>query len=156
MLLPIYYDSTTVYLTCTMGLGFTQGRTDSLWYNSLATNPDMSHAKSLAYIDTIMNYLNPRVNYCMHTVGVTEQDALKKALSVYPNPASDYITLKMEDASAPIRYVRLYDLAGRLVRSVDQLNARDLRIDLHSLSAGSYLLKAGFASGEVTRPVTVQ
>lgn len=151
-----YFDSTTVYMTCMFGLGFTQGHCDTIWGNSLATNPDMSHAKSLAYIDTIMNYLNPRVFYCMHTVGIDEHAALQKNLSVFPNPASGSLNLKMDDAATPIRYVHMYDLTGRLVRSVENLQMQNLTLDLHSISAGSYTLKVGFDSGEVVEKISIQ
>lgn len=151
-----YYDSTSVYVTCMFGLGFSQGRTDTLWYNSFATNPDMSQSKSLAYIDTVMNYLNPRVWNCMTMVGISEYDLLNKALSVFPNPASGYVTVKMDDASNPIRFIHLYDIAGRKVRSLEGLNALETLIDLGELSPGSYLMRAGFDGGEISRKISVR
>jgi len=151
-----YIDSTTVYTTCMFGLGFTQGHTDTIWYNSLATHPDNSLASSHAYIDTIMNYLNPRINLCLHTVGIDEVSALRQSLSVFPNPASSMLSIKMNDATSPIRYFHLYDFSGRLIRTIDKLNSLSSEIDVRSLSPGCYTLKTGFDSGEVSQKVILQ
>ncbi|MBL0104096.1 MAG: T9SS type A sorting domain-containing protein [Bacteroidetes bacterium] len=151
-----YFDSTTVYMTCMFGLGFTQGHTDTIWANSLLTNPDMSFGKSQAYIDTIMNYLNPRIYYCRLSTGIDNQTFLKNSLTVYPNPATSSVNIKTDNSSTPIRYIHMYDISGRLIRSVDNIHMQNMTIDLHSISAGSYTLKIGFDAGEVVEKLAVQ
>jgi acetyl esterase/lipase len=152
-----WYDSTTVYQTCMFGLGFTQGKTDTVWYSSLATNPDMSKAKAIAYIDTVMGYANPRIAAALNlTTGVQDLSGLQKSLSVYPNPAADLINLDASAAKVPVRYFSIYDLSGRLVVKVNGLDDQKVRIDVSTLSSGSYLLKIGFDSGEITEKISIR
>jgi len=152
-----WFDSTTVYQTCMIGLGFTQGRVDTIWASSLATNPDMSKTKAMAYIDTIMGYANPRIAAALNLVtGINTLSSLQQSVSVYPNPASGAINLDASAAKAPVRYLKLYDISGRLVTTVNSLEDQKIRLDVSALQNGSYLLKIGFDAGEVTEKITVR
>jgi len=152
-----WYDSTTVYQTCMLGLGFTQGKTDTIWASSLATNPDMSKAKAIAYVDTIMGYSSPRIAAALNLVtGINTIGSLKEAISIYPNPATGAINLDASAAKAPVRYIKLYDISGRLVTTVNSLDDQKIRLDVSALQSGSYLLKIGFDAGEVTEKVNIR
>ncbi|HNP97991.1 MAG TPA: T9SS type A sorting domain-containing protein [Bacteroidia bacterium] len=152
-----WYDSTTVYMTAMFGLGFTQGHCDTIWANSLATNPDMSRNKALAYIDTIMGYVNHRIALSLNlTTGIDNSSLLRSTLKVFPNPASEYITVDASAAASPVRSLSLYDVSGRLVRSLERLDDTKLMIDVRSLDAGSYFMKIKFDSGEVIEKISVQ
>ena len=97
--------------------GFTQGHCDTIWANSLATNPDMSRNKALAYIDTIMGYVNHRIALSLNlTTGIDNSSLLRSTLKIFPNPASEYITVDASAAASPVRSLSLYDVSGRLVR----------------------------------------
>ncbi|MBK9526365.1 MAG: T9SS type A sorting domain-containing protein [Bacteroidetes bacterium] len=152
-----WYDSTTVYMTAMFGLGFTQGHCDTIWYNSLATNPDMSRTKALAYIDTIMGYLNHRIAVSLNlTTGIDNSAFIQSTLKVYPNPASDLIQIDASASRTPVRSINMYDISGRLVRSLDRLDDMKLIINTQNLDAGSYFLKIKFDSGEVIEKISIQ
>lgn len=53
---------------------------------------------------------------------------------IYPNPATDYISIK--GVSVFDRY-NIYDMSGRMITS-GNLNSKD--IDIRNLSAGKYIL----------------
>lgn len=62
--------------------------------------------------------------------------------TVYPNPASDYITLKtygIENNGS----LQLYDFNGRLLKQWTVEAQSTHRFDVHDLSAGLYFLKSG-------------
>lgn len=152
-----WYDSTTVYQTCMLGLGFTQGKTDTIWYNSLATNPDMSRSKAIAYIDTIMGYANPRIVAALNlSTGINNLSSIKSSLSIFPNPASGFINIDASSTNAPVRYISLYDITGRLVSKVATLEDQKIKLDVQSLQSGSYLIKIGFDAGEVTEKISIR
>ncbi|MCX6290196.1 MAG: T9SS type A sorting domain-containing protein [Bacteroidetes bacterium] len=151
-----WYDSTTCFQTMMFGLGFTQGHADTVWYNSLGTNPDMSSAKGHAYVDTIMGYLNPRIASAMQLVtGIQNTSQLNSLVNVFPNPASDYFQIGVSDYSNPIQYVNVYDITGRTIYDAKNIKSVSYRVDTKSLDAGVYLLKIGFDKGEVIRKITV-
>ncbi len=152
-----WYDSTTVYMTAMFGLGFTQGHCDTIWYNSLATNPDMSRNKALAYIDTLMGYLNHRVAVSLNlTTGIDNSSFIQSTLKVYPNPATDMIQIDASASKTPVRSINLYDISGRLVRSLDRLDDMKLMLDVRNLDAGAYFMNIKFDSGEVIEKITIQ
>src|SRR5437764_2668116 len=95
------------------GLSFTMGHADSVWYNALSTNPHMSRANAMAYIDTIMGYLNPRIVASLNLVtGISDLGILQKFVSVYPNPATSQFTVKMDNSSEVITRIQLTDISG--------------------------------------------
>jgi hypothetical protein len=67
------------------------------------------------------------------------------ALSLYPNPATGAATV---ETAQPTR-LRLYDLAGRLVRTEAAL-ARSRALDLRGLAPGLYVVQATAADGTTT------
>jgi Secretion system C-terminal sorting domain len=69
---------------------------------------------------------------------VGDPDAPAISLTVYPNPAADFILVETD---APTLTVRLFDLLGRQVGPLTVVNG-NARIDLSALPAGMYLLQA--------------
>ena len=67
------------------------------------------------------------------------------ALSLYPNPATGAATVETAQPTS----LRLYDLAGRLVRTVAPL-ARTRQLDLRGLTPGLYVVQATAADGTTT------
>jgi len=148
-----WYDSSTVYFICRNVLGFSAGKTDTLWYGSFATNPNMSRNKGMAYIDTIMGYAVPRMFPLL--VGVNDPARIENSVSVYPNPARNYFYVRSSDAALPMRQVRIHDITGRLIKTFDKITGESLMIDTKLLDAGIYVLKISFDTGEVVRKITV-
>lgn len=74
--------------------------------------------------------------------GVGLEDAMEVMVSVYPNPASDYLTVN----SDKIQKVELYNELGQVVLTSNQRGAQT--ISLANLSKGTYVVKA-YADGAV-------
>jgi hypothetical protein len=140
-----WFDSTTtVNYAIAYGLGSAAGT--SIYQNAKLTNPDMSMAKGMAYIDTIMGYACPRISKALGLgVGVSDLDQLQHAVSVYPNPAASSASLKLENGVNETDItISVSDISGRTVETI-QWNASQSRIislDLKNYAKGIYLVDA--------------
>ena len=76
--------------------------------------------------------------------------AIGKSFSIYPNPASDKVTLNVEEDVT----VNLYKSTGEQVETV-QLGA-DKQIDVSRLCSGIYILEAKTAQGSVRQKLIIQ
>lgn len=72
--------------------------------------------------------------YNISAVLANEEVEKKYSLTIYPNPATDYISIK--GVSVFDRY-NIYDMSGRMITS-GNLNGKD--IDIKNLSSGKYIL----------------
>jgi len=70
------------------------------------------------------------------------------AISVYPNPVSEKLTINIQDLSENILYISCYDIAGREVLKVQMPNGNEL--DVSTLQEGNYILKVTDSSGNVS------
>lgn len=151
-----WYDSlATVAAAQAYGLTAAQGGT--IYHNATLTNPDMSKGKALAYIDTIMGYVNPRIVYCLGLVtGINEVDALNNQVNVYPNPATDVIFVKSENTAEKINSIEITDLTGHRVRLIEKVNSSFFKVERKSLAPGVYFVKVGFDKGTITRKIVIK
>ncbi len=123
-------------------VGMTAQQGAQIYSNALLTNPDMSKTKALAYIDTVMGYLNPRIVYCLNLpTGIHENNLSGFGFEVFPNPASDAIQISSLSSTDRIRSVNLTDLNGKIVSESDNLNSAKAEIGIKGISKGVYLLK---------------
>jgi len=74
-------------------------------------------------------------------VGIGEHTALIS--KIFPNPASDFITV---ETSMDIERVELFNLEGRKVMSAEGLDTRAIRLQISPLVRGTYLLRATTAA----------
>mmetsp|Transcript_11906 Transcript_11906/g.16177 ORF Transcript_11906/g.16177 Transcript_11906/m.16177 type:complete len:408 (-) Transcript_11906:927-2150(-) len=82
----------------------------------------------------------------MSTLGIEEQTM---EISVYPNPATDYIQVKSELIPEKIE---LYDMNGQLVRSEENTNT----LTLQNLPSGNYRLLAKQGNQYANSPIIIQ
>lgn len=80
-----------------------------------------------------------------------EENSLKDALSLFPNPASDKITLSVE-ASVQLTGINIYDVQGKLVLSQNEFDANTIQqsIQTTSFTSGVYFVKVSSKQGETT------
>jgi hypothetical protein len=146
-----WYDSTaTVFYASFLPPPYnTQGGV--AYSNSLQTNPDMSKAKALAYIDTIMQYSNPRIVRCLNiATGINENLAKITGVKLMPNPADQLMQVVAENRTEMIRSIELVDITGRVVYADHEVNAFSYTVERSGMPSGVYLVKARFDQGTVT------
>jgi hypothetical protein len=76
--------------------------------------------------------------YEISSVGIKET-ALNISLSVFPNPTSDYLTLKVEDYNNEVLSYHLIDEQGKLVMN-EQITNQDTQVAMSTLARGSYFI----------------
>ena len=76
--------------------------------------------------------------YEISSVGIKET-ALNISLSIFPNPTSDYLTLKVEDYNNEALSYNLIDEQGKLVLN-EQITTQDTQVAMSTLARGAYFI----------------
>ena len=76
--------------------------------------------------------------YEIYSVGIKET-ALNISLSVFPNPTSDFLTLKVEDYNNETLSFDLLDEQGKLILS-EQITNQETQVAMSTLARGSYFI----------------
>jgi hypothetical protein len=127
----------------------------------LNSNPDMSKAKALAYVDTIQGYGLPRVykvlnlgdlsaepNNCGST-SVFNSVKNKGAVKMYPNPSTGRLFVELKNTDLSISKVQIFDLAGKVVLAETVTNINNIhQLNASRLDAGVYFVNVVLSNGE--------
>ncbi len=94
----------------------------------------------------------PSVNFDFSTLGVSHTNDVK--VSVYPNPFTEAVTIAYDLKDASDIHVTVYDMNGRIVKSIKKRNqktgANQLTIPTKDLKIGVYLYSLRFNSGQIS------
>ena len=131
-----FWDSATTVANAGL-VNPTPGFGQAIVANALLTNPDISLAKSHAYMDSILGFFCPRiVNALMlpgNNVGI--KDKIKTSgVKIYPNPSNGIFNFNCNEN---ISQVRIFDQFGKLVANYSP-NRLMFDINLNHLPAGFY------------------
>jgi hypothetical protein len=127
---------------------------DDINDNSLLTNPNMSKAKALLYIDTIVGYMMPRVVKTMQigdnwqSVNVNELRLDQSSVSVFPNPSDDAVNFRSNNLNSNIESVEIYDVAGTRVSLNTNVFAPTTQINVSDFASGLYIGKVSLDNGQ--------
>lgn len=154
-----WWDTTTLKLVVA-GFNAATGRKDDwkvLHSNGLLTNPNMSKAKAMAYIDTMMAIFTPRaylqLNLATSTEEVISADLVK--LKIGPNPVADRIYLESA-TEFKMRDIALYSLDGRMVRGYANVDENDFELQRGNIPPGTYVLQVRFDKGVVAKKLILK
>ncbi|MFM8432978.1 MAG: T9SS type A sorting domain-containing protein [Bacteroidota bacterium] len=151
-----WYDSTAL-VGFAQFIGQPAAAGTQAYLNGKATNPDMSKAKAMAYIDTIQGYLNPRIVQCLGlNTGINDWDAVAKAISVYPNPTAGEFNVDLSSISDKVNSLQVMDINGRIIQNIRIEENAVYTFRGLDLARGLYTVKIGFETGSVTRKLVVQ
>lgn len=121
--------------------------------NALLTNPNMSKAQAMLYIDTIVGYMMPRLVKTMQigdnwqSVDVNELRFNNTDIAVYPNPSADVINIRTKDAKSAIQSLDVFDLSGTRVAAEYNVGSNAVQIDINSFAPGLYLGRISLDNG---------
>ena len=122
-------------------------------YNTSEGNPNDA-AISRMMIDTMVRYMTPRLMLAMNlgsSTNVTELDQAQVGFQAFPNPASEFITIK---ADVNMHASEVLDLSGRVIKSVREVGSQH-QLSLHQLPAGMYIIRSHFAEGVIHKKIQV-
>ncbi len=97
-----------------------------------------------------------KINFDLGTT-VDEVALPENFVKIFPNPASDYTMVGLDFESEMNATVTLADLNGRVLRTetLQNVSRQDYRLDLGSLSAGTYLVRVATPEGTTTKKLMV-
>jgi len=75
-----------------------------------------------------------------NTNGIDDIDKPATYISVYPNPAAEWLTVDINGSFNPGATIAVSDVAGSVVRTLD-VTGKKMRIDMQGLSSGTYFIK---------------
>ena len=78
--------------------------------------------------------------------GIEENNADKSIISLYPNPANNFITIQSDDASVSLQHVEVYDVIGRKVVS-ETLDGQRQELSIAKLLSGMYHVRVQTSNG---------
>ncbi|MEW6469330.1 MAG: T9SS type A sorting domain-containing protein [Bacteroidota bacterium] len=88
-------------------------------------------------------------------VGIGDAQPSLVYLSVYPNPANDYVFIELKDRTALSTTVSVFDLNGKQVR-LQISDADKIKIDVSDLPPGIYLAEVQSGRSKAVRKVVIQ
>lgn len=104
---------------------------------------------------------NPYVDYpelvaTAYDISTAVPEQLLAGVSVYPNPADDELTIRMEQTKQPVTKIELKDIQGRTIWATVPLNGeREIKLDVDQFNKGIYLLILSNQSTQSTQKVLV-
>jgi|GEM_PF-3498383 len=104
---------------------------------------------------------NGCIDSCNFTVDVSVAGALSEeilqSLSIYPNPADDYLTIEAK-AQVPAFTIEFTDIRGVILWESEQsgIPSQSSRIDIAEFPPGIYLVKLTFEEGSIVQKVFVR
>lgn len=71
------------------------------------------------------------------TAGIEENEMLQ-AVQIYPNPATDQLTIDFNELKTNLDLVQIKDVTGKLILELKNQGSKTIQVDLSSLSNGMY------------------
>lgn len=88
-----------------------------------------------------MELINSKCAIVQVPNAINDLKYLAQQIDIYPNPASEKLTISgLEQVSVPLN-LYIYDLTGKQIRAVLSLNSKKIEIDVSNLASGLYFLK---------------
>lgn len=86
------------------------------------------------------------------TLGNDQFEILEKTISVFPNPASNMVSIS---SVKEIQSIQLYTISGKQILNHKELNTNNHRLDVSQLSKGFYLLKISNHATTITKKLII-
>ena len=81
----------------------------------------------------------------------THPEELRTQVSVFPNPATDNLTITSAGGLNPLVAVRIYNVLGSVIYEKKGIRFNELSIDLSGIQSGAYIVFAELEKGESVR-----
>ena len=100
--------------------------------------------------------LHPKleINYSIPS-GVQDMDLVKEQISIYPNPASDWLMIAYKGKSKSALSIKVLDYCGRLIKQQIPLK-ESIEIDVSDLTGGIYYIEVESDESKVTKKVIIK
>jgi hypothetical protein len=115
------------------------GKVDSIEFKLRSTDNGLYGMNTPAYFcfDNFYKKIN--------TSGIRTSEVISDNISVYPNPATDYIHV---NSNSIVRTAYIYDLNGKVADCINDINTKAFNVDVNSYNSGVYIVKCVDNRGE--------
>lgn len=130
---------------------------NSLTGNSLPgtfTSTHSSGAITVRFVsDPAENESGWKANFSCAVLAVEDVNTKDNSINIYPNPAKNMITISSKNA---LQSFKIYDEAGRLIKSESSLKGRKLEVDISSMQTGNYVVTVETENQKITKKLIKQ
>ncbi len=140
--------------------GSTPNGTSSPWEWTISppapANCNLNASVARSYIDTIIRYYAPRACFALNLpckdliLDTKNLPAYEVGLEVAPVPTTNQLNF---NAKETIRAISVYDISGRIVRTINSIDSNTYTLDRQTLANGLYIAEIRFDKGAVRRKV---
>jgi hypothetical protein len=114
-------------------------------------NSTYSYTSSPYFSTSGLNYvLNGAINCGNQTLDINEQSEVFNGVDVYPNPATNKITIESREGASKIKRMELKDINGRNIVSLNGTYWKQ-EMDISNVCNGTYLLNVSLNNGVCVR-----
>ena len=150
-----FWDSTTVLYITTTVLGLPAQQGIDAHESALAQNPDMSIAKSMAYIDSTLGFFCPRMAIATGLVAsVSLEENTSNGIELYPNPTSNNLKITAKDEL--ILSINIYAMNGTEVYSLEEIDQNSIELINLNLNPGIYHCTVELDSQQITKRIVIE
>lgn len=130
------------------------------WVNTIVAsriygkgNSSMPSTLSSTSNNTDISDRRPVIQFTLDN-GTGVREELAARISVYPNPAEQFIVIRNESAS-PLERIAITDAVGKVVFTEQGAVQADQRINVGNLAPGPYIMEIGTSAGRIIKRFTV-
>ena len=109
--------------------------------NGKASNPLMSKNRALLYIDTLQGFFTPRMKRILFDLNTGLNTLAKENVKIYPNPASNAVTIEIPNLNNEVYSVAIVDAMGRVVLEEKNIAVSSKTIETSNLNNGFYFVR---------------
>lgn len=97
------------------------------------------------------------MNISRTVVSGIKENLSSNLITVYPNPAIEYITIDFKDLHSKINQIQLFNVQGQQVKSINDENfAQILKLPLDDISNGIYFLHLDTKDGLLVKKIVIE
>ncbi|MDF1574613.1 MAG: S8 family peptidase [Bacteroidales bacterium] len=96
--------------------------------------------------DSYYGYGTPNILYAYHSITGIPARIKTGSMEIWPNPATDYIRIRIPEAVSGLQRIQLYDISGKMTASKELELPGDLVLP-ESIKSGIYILEVRTAGG---------
>ncbi|MEZ4906991.1 MAG: T9SS type A sorting domain-containing protein [Saprospiraceae bacterium] len=95
--------------------------------------------------------MSPLYNYVPDAVDDNDENSI----SVYPNPAFNYLYVSLDNPNSEKCSIEIFDESGRRIRKFDYNLEEDFFIDVSSFTSGSYFIRINDGENKIIKKFNV-
>jgi hypothetical protein len=145
-------------VTIAPGVTITTHQASAASNPSMATSNEVGRSTGLTYIDTIQQYINPRIVCALNLAecdlfdaqSINDVNSTSALVNAYPNPSNGDVTIRSIIGAGQLNSINMFDLTGRQVLAQSGLNTSSYQINRNDLPSGIYLVQVVTEKGRGT------